>query len=146
MFKKFMQSVSEFFADDEANDEQADDKAPSNPTSNQMLRASASEMMQGRYEAAIKINQEMLQKFPDMRGSALSNIGACRSLQGRYREAVEYYLKSREVDGDSSSLEENILEAVAKAHKAGERDALGWYRAAYPKVPEAVLLKKVDRA
>jgi tetratricopeptide (TPR) repeat protein len=147
MFQKLMQSVKEFFADEEeekSSDEAAAGAQPA--TGNQMLRAATSKLMQGDYEGAIKINQEILQMYPDLAGGALQNIGACRSLQGRYQEAVTYYLKSREVAGESSSIEENILEAVAKAHKAGEREALGWYRSAYPKVPEAVLLKKVAKA
>lgn len=146
MFQKLLQSVKDFFADDEEEQKAEGETTPGQATSNQMLRASTSKLMQGDYEGSIRINQEIIQLYPDMTGAALMNIGACRSLQGRYREAVAYYLKSREADGDSSSIEENILEAVAKAHKAGEQDALGWYRSAYPKVPEAVLLKKVAKA
>jgi tetratricopeptide (TPR) repeat protein len=147
MFKKFMQSVQEFFADDEEGQEgRKPQDAEESPSSNAMLRSATGKIMKGDFDGAIEVYQQLMRNHPDEAGGALLGIGACRSLQGRYLESIGYYRKAREAGYDESTVEENILEAVAKAHKAGDADALNWYRSEYPSVPEGVLQRKIAKA
>jgi tetratricopeptide (TPR) repeat protein len=79
----------------------------------QQINLAAGWMLDGRYEDAMRAYHTIAERFPEHRGTAASQIGACCYFLGRFEEAIGWYERALEHGADPQMMQDNIEEARA---------------------------------
>ncbi|MDH5655084.1 MAG: hypothetical protein OEZ34_04215 [Spirochaetia bacterium] len=97
------------------------------------FNAASQMLIQGDYEAAIKANQMLSEKYPEEKAECENSIGACWFFLNEFEKAISHYLISKEAGMDADMIEDNIWES-AEAHysKTANTNLLKKYLELYP--------------
>lgn len=72
------------------------------------LRAASALMMEKKYQDAEFAYRLIMDRFPDIKGLCLSQVGVCHSERGNSSQALETYLEARNAGAKASMIDDLI--------------------------------------
>lgn len=95
------------------------------PASNQnaMVRNATSLMSSRKFQQSAEIYQQLVDQYPENKGTYLSQIGACQYFLGDYDKAIEYYVAALDNGADRGMMDDNVFEACEAIFKGTQLPA-----------------------
>jgi TolA-binding protein len=91
------------------------------------INAAADLMLHKKFAEAIAAYTGVMDRYPDHRGTAESQIGAAHYFLGDFHQAMAFYAAAREHGESASMMDDNIWEAAEALVKNGEKAAAQKY-------------------
>jgi TolA-binding protein len=107
------------------------------------INAASGLLLDRKYAESIAAYLQIIEKYPQERGKAESQIGAAQYFLGQFTEAIESYAAAREHGADPSMMDDNIWEACEALVKKGDKAAAQRYLAL---CPDGSYVKKAQKA
>ena len=107
------------------------------------LNAASGLLLDQKYAESIAAYRAIIEKYPDERGTAESQVGAAQYFLGQFSEAIDSYVAARSHGADESMMDDNIWEACEALVKKGEKAAAQRY---LELCPTGSYLKKAQKA
>jgi TolA-binding protein len=91
------------------------------------INAAADLMLHQKFAEAIAAYTDVMERFPDRRGTAESQIGAAHYFLGDFHQAMTFYAAARDHGENASMMDDNLWEAAEALVKKGEKAAAQKY-------------------
>ncbi len=89
------------------------------PASNEnaMMRQATSLMTSRKFQESIDVYQQLATAFPARKDTYLSQVGVGYYFLGDYVQAIDYYVKARDLGSNAGMMDDNIWEACEAIYK-----------------------------